>query len=492
MRCYICNKEIVDNPINDKQCRAHGEHIIHNGIRGKLISKTILCEECGGKYSKDDAAFCKIFAPFIAALGNQMIPADHGKDKPKILLGSLFDTPTSKEDDPSRPVRIEDGVVTPLNPYYEIDGNKITVYAEKHRINHYINELSNRLKSEGKDINHFTIEKVTDLHDKGYLAYFFSKDNASFNEDFKKGIVKIATEYALECGVPREQLKNVLQINNDGTATFDCSKTKMFPFIPTSLFDIVFEDLRYRFEDGYPSHTLKLFTTTYKDSSKVLFCYLDLFSTFQYYVMLNEDYDGEDILSTYAQRLIPEEKPDVSGYDPSDLDIVIREYGIDMEPCSTLSYAELLKYVQNYIRKLPPQTYDFQATLNRACERIQTIATAVLGKQNMAGKSDEIITKMLETICPEKVIKQAEKSILELTKQMSYIEALQLVHSFSVLITPEYYRKMGVDIDNGDVFSFSIPDESMKFHAKHKEAAQIYTRAKFSHLCCLCYSPSQL
>ena len=68
MRCYICNKELVENVTEANQCKSHGEHIIHNGIRGKLISNQILCENCGCDYSRDDAAFCKIFAPFIAAL----------------------------------------------------------------------------------------------------------------------------------------------------------------------------------------------------------------------------------------------------------------------------------------------------------------------------------------------------------------------------------------------------------------------------------------
>lgn len=43
MRCYICNKELVENVTEANQCKSHGEHIIHNGIRGKLISNQILC-----------------------------------------------------------------------------------------------------------------------------------------------------------------------------------------------------------------------------------------------------------------------------------------------------------------------------------------------------------------------------------------------------------------------------------------------------------------
>ena len=86
MKCYICNREMVDKPTDSSLCKAHGEHIIHNGIRGKLISRAILCEECGGAYSKDDANFCKIFAPFVVALSDRMIPADHGKPDGKARL----------------------------------------------------------------------------------------------------------------------------------------------------------------------------------------------------------------------------------------------------------------------------------------------------------------------------------------------------------------------------------------------------------------------
>lgn len=108
MRCYICNRELSDNPTDATQCKAHGEHIIHNGIRGKLISRKILCEECGLKYSKEDAAFCKIFDAFIAALNDRLIPADHGKGGSKILLGSLYDTPTDDAEAPNRPVQYKD------------------------------------------------------------------------------------------------------------------------------------------------------------------------------------------------------------------------------------------------------------------------------------------------------------------------------------------------------------------------------------------------
>lgn len=492
MRCYICNKELVDNPVGDDQCQAHGEHIIHNGIRGKLISDQILCERCGGDYSKEDSAFCKIFAPFIAALKDRLIPADHGKDTLKTLPGSLFNSLTCNPDDPGRLVNAKDGVVTPVEPYHEIDGDKITVYAEKHRIDQYVNVLAKQLKAEGKDIADYTMEKVTNIHDKGYLAYFFSKGNTTFNDDFKKGIVKIAAEYALHCGVPREQLSEVLTIGEDGKATLDCTNTKMFPFIPTSLFDVLYEDYRYFYEEGYPSHTLRLFTSRYNDGTAVLYCYVDLFSTFQYYVLLNGDYKGGEINETYAQRLLQTEKPSVSGCDPSDLDIFIREYGIDMSQCTATTYEGQLRYVQECIRKYPPQAYDLQGALKSASAKLQSLSMAALCKQKISEELDNMLDGLLEPAYNQKVVMQVEKQVAELTKKMKFADAMKTVNTFAESAKLEYYRKFGFDVIDSEITNFSIPDYSMKFFCEHKDVAQSYTNAKFSHLGCLCYKPETL
>ena len=164
--------------------------------------------------------------------------------------------------------------------------------------------LAKELADKGDNIEHYTIEQHTDIHDLGYLAYYFSKGNDNFNEDFKKGMVKIATEYAIHCGIDREVLTEVISIDDKGKGTIDYDKAKLTPFIPTTLFDILYEDYRYLFEDGYPSHMLKLFTSKYNDGKTRLYCYLDLFSTIQYYVLLNDDYTGDEISKTYAQRLI--------------------------------------------------------------------------------------------------------------------------------------------------------------------------------------------
>ena len=494
MRCYVCNKEIVEQPSSSDQCKAHGEHIIHNGLRGKLISRRILCEDCGGEYSKEDAKFCSIFAPFIASLGKRLITPDHGKNNLQTVLGSLYDTPIITDASSGREVSIKDNKVTPIDPFYEINGDHITIYAEKRRINNYINVLSKELKASGKDINDYTIERVTDLHDKGYLAYYFSKGNASFNIDFKRGMVKIATEYAIECGIAREQLKDVLTINEDGTSSIGFDNAKLFPFIPATPFDILYESFRYRLEEGYPSHTLKLFTLPSLDGTTSLFCYIDLFSTFQYYVLLNDDYQGEEINQVYAQRLIPrtQEIPDVTHYRPKELSIVIQEYGIDMNKCPNKAYQEQVKYVQNCINTYPTHTYRIQSSLNNACEKIQQISMFLLTKKKLNEQASFQICKLLNLEDQEKIMSSMDATLTALTKDLSPIEVAMLFDSFSESVELENYRQWGFDVIDGERIRLSIPEESIGFFGKSKEAAHEYTTSKFTHLSCLCFNPSAL
>ena len=492
MRCYVCNREMVDKPTDSSLCKAHGEHIIHNGIRGKLISRSILCEECGGAYSKDDANFCKIFAPFVVALSDRMIPADHGKTDGNTLKGNIFKTPDVKEGDEGLEVTAKNGEVIPVQPFYTIEENKINVYAGKKRIKDYLKVLTKELADNGDDIANYTIERHTDIHDQGYIAYYFSKGNDNFSEEFKKGMVKIATEYALHCGISRELLTEDISIDDKGKSTIDYDRAKLIPFIPTTLFDILYEDHRYLFEDGYPSHMLKLFTSKYNDGKTRLYCYLDLFSTFQYYVLLNDDYEGEEISETYAQRLIPKrQRPDVSDYSPKDLSIVIQEYKIDKSGLEGKSYEEQVAYVQTCIDKYPLQSYELHVALKKAVERINMIVTAYFIKV-LKTSAPESWKALLTPLGLDDIPASANSILSNCCKDAQISNLLTVYQTLLESIKPEYYRKYGFEIIEDEITNYSHPDESMIVLDKHKAAAKEYTNAKFSHLCCLCYEPSKL
>ena len=147
-----------------------------------------------------------------------------------MLKGSLFKTPDVKEGDEGIEITAKNGEVIPVQPFYTIEGNKIDVYAGKKRIKDYLKVLTKELADNDDDIAKYTIERHTDIHDQGYIAYYFSKGNDNFNEEFKKGMVKIATEYALHCGISRELLTEVISIDDKGKATIDYDRTKLIPF----------------------------------------------------------------------------------------------------------------------------------------------------------------------------------------------------------------------------------------------------------------------
>ena len=194
----------------------------------------------------------------------------------------------------------------------------------------------------------------------------------------------------------------------------------------------------------------------------------------------------------YAQRLLKEEKPDVSGCDPSDLNIYIREYGIDMSQCTATTYEGQLRYVQQCIRKYPPQAYDLQGALKSASAKLQSLTMAALCKKKKSEELDNMLNELLESAYGKNAVVQVEKLVVEMTKNINYADAMRMVNAFTESAKLEYYRKYGFDVADGEVSNFSIPDCCMKFFCEHKEVVQIYTNAKFSHLGCLCYNPEAL
>ena len=141
--CYVCGKTLTDDGANGTSKR-HKEHIIHNGIYGKLKSSTILCEQCGGAYSKNDAKFVELFSGFIELLREKLINKDHGSTNAKRLKGFLY-----LPEDEKKKIEFFDGKSYPITPYYEIDeDNKvIKIYGQKKRIIQYQNVVKKNISS---------------------------------------------------------------------------------------------------------------------------------------------------------------------------------------------------------------------------------------------------------------------------------------------------------------------------------------------------------
>jgi len=74
----------------------------------------------------------------------------------------------------------------------------------------------------------------------------------------------------------------------------------LLPFYPVTPQEVLFEKDTHK-SIHYPLHSIVL-----KGSKidKILYCYIELFSTFQYIVIVDDDYEGEDIYHNYIYDLL--------------------------------------------------------------------------------------------------------------------------------------------------------------------------------------------
>ncbi|WP_044211281.1 hypothetical protein [Flammeovirga sp. OC4] len=310
-RCFKCNNELVDesyyeenkSQFNNEPCFDHKEHIIQNGLHGKLKVEGILCSSCGGELSQSiDNKFCNLFSVFTEQLKDILVRKDHGaSNKDKDLKGYFYE---DKDFNAKIDITKKRNTISPKLSYkYHENDHKLVIYGKKKIAENYSNKALNDLKEQGVDISDIDVVIKSDIDDDEMVALHFSEGIIDFNSIFQSGFVKIAVEFALSKGIFRENLSNALKINADGTSEF-ITQNNVTPFFPYGGFDLIYEYSRDLIEAHYPSHELVLFTEELSNGTKRLYCFISLFSTFQYYVLLNDDYKGKDIYETYYQSLI--------------------------------------------------------------------------------------------------------------------------------------------------------------------------------------------
>lgn len=239
--CVYCGKVITERS---------REHIIQNAIGGLYESEDICCPDCNHYISKYiDAPFTKTFNAIISRIEN-FTKTNNKKSKPvytgkAAYNGKIYD------------VLMKAGKVISCP------------------------ELSKELKCDISKLN-FEI-----------FSYDFPIDNTSF----KIGLSKIAFNFALDKGIGLDVLKDGLHVKVTENGIEDISfRYPVIPFVPLNPMDRHIE-LNTSME---LYHNLILFS-----QGEMLWCYIDLFNTFQYYVLLTDKWDQNiSIHETYRKRLI--------------------------------------------------------------------------------------------------------------------------------------------------------------------------------------------
>ena len=285
-RCVYCGKVIT---------KLSKEHVIQNALGGKYESEDICCGECNNYVSKYiDKNFTEIFNPIIAEIKN------------------LYKTNNKKS-----------------NPIYT--GNieyKGKIYKAKFKAGRVVScsELSKKYKCDIKKLNVSILSKNFELE----------------NEAFKNGLCKIAFNFAIDKGISSDNLKKGLNIDKEGEKIKKISfNYPVVPFMPLNEVDNYIE-LK---TSMILYHNLILFSY-----SNILCCYIDLFNTFQYYVILSQDfYSEKDIYESYIQFVqnMDRKMPEISISSISDILIYADQYNI--EP--TMDLDELKKRIKISIEK---------------------------------------------------------------------------------------------------------------------------------------------
>ena len=240
MNCVYCGEPIT---VESR------EHIIQNAIGGLEESTDICCSICNNYISKYiDKPFVTTFNPIIARINN-FAKTNNKKSSPSYSGKAIY------------------------------NGNEYSVLFKNGQVV-VCPELSKQL--------HCDISKL----DFEIVSYDFIIDN----ETFIKGVSKIAFNYALSKGIQFDTIKDGLIVEKDENSITNISfKYQVIPFVPLNPMDSYIELetklLLY--------HNLILFS-----QENNLWCYVDLFNTFQYYVCLTDKWPKDQKVSeSYFQQL---------------------------------------------------------------------------------------------------------------------------------------------------------------------------------------------
>lgn len=289
MKCVYCGNEIT---------KESKEHIIHNALGGQAESVKICCGSCNNKVREIiDNPFCEMFNPIISKIDN-FTKTNNTKSSPS-CRGKA---------------RYTNGKTYDVN----IKNSKVVdcVILKK--------ELRKNLTKQ--ELEDFVIE-----------SYYFNIDNNAL----KNGISKIAFNFAIENDVDKELIKDFLYTKKKNGVVEEIKfNNTVIPFVPLNPFDEYIE-LNSSFE---LYHNLILF-----NEENYLWCYVDLFNTFQYYVLLSDKWNENTICKTYLQHMqkIDRTTPKIEIRGVKDILIYAAYYNI--EP--TMDLGELKKRVTEAINK---------------------------------------------------------------------------------------------------------------------------------------------
>ena len=266
-RCYLCGTLLNES-------NRSVEHIIPNAIGGHLKSKTLLCKDCNSNTGqKIDAEISKQLNFFANMLN---IERDRGKPQEFKV----------KDESTGEIYRcLPGGIPSRIKPEIIQDNNQIKMKAPNEKI---AKQLLNQIKSQNPDLE---IDQVISKSERSreYINNWCKFNVPIGGADAFKSIYKTALSFYIYSGGSSYYITNIKQIISDEIMIFNYVK-------PCYLgYEIVEKDSKEVL------HSILIKGN--KETGK-LYCYIEYFNAFKYAVLLNNDYNGEDINQSYIFNVL--------------------------------------------------------------------------------------------------------------------------------------------------------------------------------------------
>ena len=458
--CYLCGENMIDRAhyendkagFIEKPKLKHAEHIIQDALYGRLTANDVLCETCGSKLSNEvDRNFVQIFQNLSERISHLLASKTKNRNYIKPLRGHVTTEAWGKIE-----VIVQAGKISPVKPFYHYDAanSTINIYATKETAKSYIKFVQNELVQKGVSTNGLNFLIIDHLGDYKELGIYFSEGVENFNEKFKLGLNKIATGFAAMNGVDRTNLTTTLDLDNHRIIFTN----NIVPFYPFAAIDFMLEPLRLVYEQEYPTHTLILYVDEASEMRKLV-CYVDLFSTFQFYVVLNHDYKGENVHKVYYQTILKQEKPkiDVKRTRYRYLGILAENLGVKPGEMAGLDIAGMYDFLE---KKYTQMTVDYKLDLNEylawmSSKMITGITLYKAGKKENFNQIEQEILEPISDIEPDDLlairneVERIENTNVEEFYKQNFISCDE---DFNTLLVSHLYKMIELQNEKPGIF----------------------------------------
>lgn len=268
--CYLCGKQLTDDNNSD-------EHIILNAIGGHLHSYTLLCKECNSKLGeKADAKLAEDLSFFT-----DMLQVKKNRSNPHKQVMT---------DDVGNEFVVQDaGAKYNLrkpSAKLEKEGDAATLHITARNMDE-VKGLLKKCVNSGK----ITQKQADDVIAQASMSEHrpvLSK-NASITTEAFPSIVKSAVNFYLDLFHDAATIQHLIPYVKGEK---DCNEV---------LYLYILKDLPYSADTQQVTHMIHL--EGHRDTN-LLYAMMEYFGIYTYVVVLDTDYQGEDINKTYAYDVI--------------------------------------------------------------------------------------------------------------------------------------------------------------------------------------------